>query len=221
MLFYIKAIKLTVLANAAILLYLGPLLAVALACVFPGERLSLARGLLVLFAFLGCVFILGGDVASGASALHGNMFAVGSAFFYACFIVTNRLIPCEVTPFTRAFYQLLFGALALAPFAEIGPQGAVRVYTELSWIVAMGFFQGFLSITLMIYSLEYLKAYQYGTISYVEPVIASLAGMALYDETITCRQALGGIIIVTSGVAQTLLSGTDDTELSASGGTHG
>jgi drug/metabolite transporter (DMT)-like permease len=221
MLFYIKAIKLTVLANAAILLYLGPLLAVVLAFVCLGERLSLVSGLLVLLAFFGCVLILGTDVESSGATFRGNLFAVVAAFFYAFFIVTNRLIPREVSPITRSFYQLLFGAMVLAPFAEIGPQAVVSFCSEISWIVAMGFFQGFLSVTLMIFSLEYLKAYQYGTISYFEPVVASLAGMALYDETITLRQVLGGVIILTTGVAQTVVSAKDDTELRESGGTHG
>jgi drug/metabolite transporter (DMT)-like permease len=73
----------------------------------------------------------------------------------------------------------------------------------------MGFFQGFLAVTLMIFSIVYLKAYQYGTISYLEPVVASLAGLVLYDETITLQQALGGILILSSGVTQILLAVKD------------
>jgi drug/metabolite transporter (DMT)-like permease len=208
-LFYIKAITLTALANAAFLLYLGPLLAVAVTTVFLGERLSLASGLLILSAFLGCALLLGFDLDASASALRGSVFGVVSALFYALFIVTNRLIPGEVTPLTRSFYQLLVGAITLAPFAKISLEGIVSWRSEAFWIIAMGFFQGFLAVTLMIFSIGYLKAYQYGTISYLEPVVASLAGLVLYDETITLQQALGGILILSSGVTQILLAVKD------------
>lgn len=210
MLFYIKAIKLTTLANAVLLLYLGPLLAVVLAFVFLGERLSLACGLLVLLAFLGCSLILGVDVDSGVSALRGNIYALVAAVFYALFIVTNRLIPPEVTPITRALYQFLLGTIVLAPFARTSFQEVFSLHSEIFWIIGLGFFQGFLAVTLMIFSIAYLKAYQYGTISYLEPVVASAVGLALFGETITLQQALGGIIVLACGVAQVLLSAKDN-----------
>jgi drug/metabolite transporter (DMT)-like permease len=40
-------------------------------------------------------------------------------------------------------------------------------------------------------------------------VVASLAGLVLYDETITLQQALGGILILSSGVTQILLAVKD------------
>lgn len=221
MLFYIKAIKLTTLASAAILLYLGPLLAAALAYVFIRERLSVASGLLVLSACLGCILIFGINVESDPRALRGNIFAIASAIFYALFIITNRLTPYEISPLNRAFYQLLVGTIVLAPFAEIDSQQIVSFYSEIFWIVAMGFLQGFLSVTLMIYSIAYLKTHQYVTISYFEPFVASLAGIVLYDETITIRSAFGGIIILISGVAQALLSVRNDEDPFKSEKSHG
>ena len=205
MLCYIKAIKLTALATAAFLLYLGPLLAAAASFVLLGERLSRTGGLLILAAFLGCALMVGVDIGSSESAWCGNLFGLGAGLFYAVFIVTNRMIPAEITPFTRAGYQLLTATLVLLPFADLGSVAASGS-TELLWTVALGFTQGFLGVTLMIVAIGHLQAYQYGTIAYLEPVVAALAGLLLYDETILWRQALGGFLIVTSGIAQTLLS---------------
>ena len=44
------------------------------------------------------------------------------------------------------------------------------------------------------------------TIPYLEPVVAELARITVYHQTILLWQVLAGIIIVGSGVAQTLLS---------------
>lgn len=205
MLCYIKAIKLTTLATAAFLLYLGPLLAVAASFVLLGERLTRNGGLLILAAFLGCALIVGVDIGSSETAWRGNLFGLGAGLFYALFIVTNRMIPADITLLTRAGYQLLSATLVLLPFADPGSIAACG-YTELLWTAALGFTQGFLSVTLMIVAIGHLQTYQYGTISYLEPVVAALAGLLLYDETILWRQALGGLIIVTSGITQTLLS---------------
>ncbi len=204
MLCYIKAIKLTTLADAAFLLYLGPLLAVAVAFVLLGERLSAASSLLILVAFLGCVLILGFGAGSNPTAWRGNLFGLGAGLFYALFIVANRMTPREIPPLTRACYQLLCAALVVAPFADFG--AARPGYTDLVWALAMGFTQGLLGVGLMIFAIGRLQAYQYGTISYVEPVVAAWTGMALYGETMTLRQALGGLVILGSGIAQALLS---------------
>ncbi len=209
-LFYVKAIKLTSLANAAFLLYLGPLVAVIMSSFLLGERMNWINRLLVLSAFSGSALLIGLDLTSSKPVSLGNIYAAVSSILYALFIVMNRMAPAKISPTTRSFYQLLSAALVLVPFAYIGSGGVTRFYADVYWLVAMGFFQGFLSVTLMIFSIEYLKVFQFSTIVYLEPVVAAAAGALLYDEDMTLRQFLGGFMIVSSGIAQILFSTRSD-----------
>lgn len=206
---YIKAVKLIPLADAAFLLYLGPLLATAAAWAALGERLSLVGGLLLSAAFVGCALILGFGAGFPAAAWRGDLFGLGAGLFYALFILVNRMTPRHIPPLTRACWQLLCAGLTFAPFADVSAIASAPG-TALAWALGMGFSQGLLGVGLMIFAIGRLRAYQYGTISYLEPVVAALAGVAFYSETMTWRQALGGLIIVGGGVGQTLLAARAD-----------
>ena len=80
---------------------------------------------------------------------------------------------------------------------------------DLRWLIAAGFFQGFMALTLVIFAIRHLTAYEYGLLSYLEPVTATLVGVTIYAEPLTPLQALGGILIVLSGIAQILMWQTD------------
>ena len=213
-LFYIKAITLTDLASAAFLLYLGPLLATGLAFIFLAERPSTIGVLLLLAAFIGCTLIVGFDPASDDTHWLGNMFGMAAALFYASFIVANRKIPHEISSTKRAFHELLFGTIVLLPFAALDRKGLSGLYADLAWVLGLAFVQGFLAITLAVFALEFLKAYQYGIISYLEPVVAALVGVLHYDEAISLLQGLGGVFILTAGLGQALALRQRDTERS-------
>lgn len=205
-LFYVKAIQLTTLANAAFLLYLGPMVAVVTASVLLGEKMTWINGLLILSALAGCGLLIGIDVNLSVGASLGNLYAALSAMLYALFIVVNRMIPSEISPTTRSLHQLLVAALVLIPFSGIDSETLTNIHSDLWWLVAIGFFQGFLSVYLMVFAIEHLKTFQYSTIAYVEPIVAAVAGMILHDEAMTLRQGIGGVVILTSGIAQTCLS---------------
>jgi DME family drug/metabolite transporter len=203
-LFYVKAIKLTALASAAFLLYLGSLLAVGLAFVVLAERPSAIGAVLLVAAVVGCTLIVGFDPVSGASRRLGNMFGLAAAVCYASFIVANRKIPCQVTLKTRACHELLLGTVALLPFVALSRETLAELYADFAWVLATAFVQGFLAITLAVFALEFLKAYQYGIISYLEPVVAAVVGALLYGEVIGLLQGLGVLLILTAGLGQAL-----------------
>jgi len=203
-LFYIQAMAHTSLANAVFLLYLGPLFAVGMAYFVLRETIALCNGLLMSLAFLGCLFVLRFDFSfSGEDAL-GCAYGVLSALGYALIIITNRKIPAQVPPLSRAFYQLLIAALSLIPFLA-GHEFHVSL-EDLPWLLAAGFFQGFLGLTFMIFAIRHLTAYEFGILSYLEPVIATLIGVMIYAEPMSPLQAVGGSLILLSGLAQIWIS---------------
>ena len=199
---YTNAIKSTTLANAAFLLYLGPLIAVGLAALLLKERFHWFNlGLLVL-AFVGFLCLLEGKFSFQRAESVGYLWGLGSALFYGLYIVLNRKIPMAVPALTRAFYQFFFGAVIMVPF--IDPLVLNSSAHDWAWLIGIGFFQGFVALTLIIIAVKHLKAIEYGTVSYLEPLVAAGLGLVLYGEHLSPLQLAGAAIILSGGLLQIL-----------------
>ncbi len=197
---YINAINSTSLANAAFLLYLAPLIAVGMAAVLLKEKFTLLNGGLLCLAFLGFLFFLEFKFSLNMDESKGFLWGIGSAITYALYIVFNRKIPAQIPALTRSFYQLLFGAVTMLPFLDASIQNVTL--KDVNWLMAIGLFQGFLAISLFTFAVKHLKTVEYGTVSYVEPLIAALIGVFLYSESLTLFQFIGCTIVFSGGMIQ-------------------
>ena len=197
---YINAINSTSLANAAFLLYLAPLIAVGIAAVLLKEKFTVLNGRLLCLAFLGFLFFLEFKFSLNIDESKGFLWGIGSAIAYALYIVFNRKISAQIPALTRSFYQLLFGTVTMLPFLDASIQSVTL--KDVNWLMAVGLFQGFLAISLFTFAVKHLKTVEYGTVSYVEPLIASLIGVFLYSESLNVFQFIGCIIIFSGGMIQ-------------------
>jgi len=201
---YTNAINSTTLANAVFLLYLGPLLAVGISAILLREKFTLLNAGILFLAFLGFLFLLEFNVPSSMQESTGYLWGVGAAICYALFIVLNRKIPDEIPVLTRTFYQLLFGAMTMLPFLDVSIFS--MTINDIYWLIAIGFFQGFLAISLAILAIKHLKTIEYGTISYIEPLMAALIGYALYSENLTLLQLIGCAVVIFGGLLQMIVT---------------
>jgi len=201
MLFYMKAINSTSLANAVFLLYLGPLIATGLTAIFLKEKFTYLNIGLLCLAFLGFLFLLEFKFSFSLYNSQGFLWGAGAAICYALYIVLNRIIPSDINSMTRSFYQFLFGLIIMLPFLFTTTNLTITL-RDIYWLTGIAFFQGFLAITLIIIAIKNLKAVEYGTISYVEPLVASLIGFILYSEQLTTLQLIGCAIVFSGGIIQ-------------------
>lgn len=204
-LFYILVIKTTTLANAVFLLYLAPLLASVFGHFLLKEKINALNALLVVLAFLGSLCLLEFNISLNKIDASGQLFGFAAAFCYAFFIIANRKIASETSGFSRAFYQMLFAGLTLLPFV-IGNIDSAALYHDGIWLLGIGFFHGFIALTLMIVSLRYLHIHEYATVSYLEPIIAAIIGYVIYNEALSWLQFSGGILIIACGFMQMYFS---------------
>ncbi|MDM8519776.1 DMT family transporter [Anaerolineales bacterium HSG6] len=197
---YINAVNSTSLANAVFLLYLAPLIAVGIATVLLKEKFTLLNAGLLCLALLGILFLLEFNISFNIDESKGYLWGIGSAIGYALYIVLNRKIPETIPPLTRAFYQFLFGVIVILPFLDTS---LFNVSTkDIYLLIAVGFFHGFLALSLAITAIKNLKTIEYGTISYVEPLVATLIGFAFYAESLTLLQFIGCAIVFCGGMVQ-------------------
>jgi drug/metabolite transporter (DMT)-like permease len=114
-LFYIESINHTTLANAVILLYIGPLIATVLAHFLLKERVKLINIVLIVVAFSGVGFLFKSNFSFDLENNYGYIFGIISAIWYSFYIIANRKISKNIPIVSRSFYQFFFGALLMSP----------------------------------------------------------------------------------------------------------
>lgn len=194
---YTQAVNSTTLANAAFLLYLAPVLATVLAYFVLKEKFTLLNAILLAFAFAGFMLI-NENTSLSFGQFNQYTWGLAAALAYAFFVILNKKIPASVPILSRTFYQLLFGfvfSLGLVDSSVI--QLSLH---DMAWMSLIGILHGFLAISLLIYAIRGLKTVEYGTLAYVEPLVAILIGFMAFNETISLRQLGGFSIIMACGL---------------------
>jgi drug/metabolite transporter (DMT)-like permease len=201
---YFKAVLSGTLANAAFLLYLGPLIASSLAAVWLGEGFNRVSGLLLGCALLGTLFITEFRLPQDSDQIESLVFGLLSGLFYGLFLLlNNKKIQGNGASFAGIFYQFLFATLVMIPVVVITGNNLTR--PDVPWIAGIGVIHGFVALTLVITALGHLKTIEYGTISYGEPVAAALIGGIAYHERISLLQVIGCLFVLGAGIARVLV----------------
>lgn len=205
-LFYIQAMHYTTMATAIMCVYLAPVLAAVVAHCFLREKLTTPGWALIGTALLGFCLIMecNLELASDIRHVRGIFFAALAMLCYAGFILVNRMHNPLEPVVTRAFYQMLIGALLMLPFFLANPTPISPVNG--AWLLATGLVPGFLALYCAVVALSRLPAATFGTLAYCEPVSVVLLGWLLFGETLSSLQMAGCILIIAGGVGKTILA---------------
>ena len=183
-------------ATASTLSYASAIFATALAWPLLGERVGPMRWLAVLIGFLGVILVVGpSSEAFGAAAL----LPLGAAALYASTAVTARLFDEDVvTPLVNVYSAsaALFGSLVLAFFW--GGFSLLQSWTDLGWIMLMGFFGG---VAVLLYVMAYRMTEQsnLAPFSYFGIPMAFVLGWLFYSETPWSDLFPGAFLIAAGG----------------------
>jgi drug/metabolite transporter (DMT)-like permease len=208
---YFKAVLSGTLANAAFLLYLGPLIASTLAAVSFREGFDRVSAVLLGCALLGTLFITEFKLPDDSSQIESVVYGFLSGLFYGLFLFFNSSrLQGDGGRFTVTFYQFLIATLVMIPVVAIA--GMNLTLSDAPWVVAVGVVHGFVALTLVIMALGHLKTIEYGTISYGEPVVAALIGGIAYGERLSVLQVVGCLIVLAAGLARVFIGGNSSSQ---------
>lgn len=198
---YFKTIMLTSLSVAAVLLYTAPVFVVLMSAPLFGEKLSRRKLLAALVAFLGCAFVSGVVGGAGRLSLTGILFGLGSGIGYALYSIFGRYaLERGYGSATISFYTFVFALIPTFLLADTG--AAISALTgspgQFAFLAAL-----ILMVTLAPYLLytKGLQGLENGTASIlasIEPVVATLVGLAVYSEKLGVWNILGIALVLLS-----------------------
>ena len=204
---YFKAITITSLSVAAILLYTAPAIVMVLSRILFQEKFTARKVLSLILTFVGCLFVTGVFEEAGAVSGKGILVGLGAGLGYALYSVFSRYaLERGYHSLTITCYTFVIASVASLFFSDIG-----KVATAAFCSVPMGMFSvlfgvlctvaPYLLYTLGLTCMENGKA---SVIASVEPVTATILGVVLFGEQLTVT-GIAGIAFVLAGLF--LLSG--------------
>lgn len=198
---YYQAMNEMSLSAAAILLYTAPMIVVLLSAVLFREALTKRKLTAMLLAFFGCCLVsgLGSDTRLSAA---GVLYGLGSGFGYALYSIFARFaLERGYSSLTVTFYTCLFAALGAGVLWGVKEPAALMLgsWDGLLWSLGIAFFTGFLAYLLYTFGLSGLETGKASVFANIEPVVATVVGMTVFQEPMTLPN-LAGIVLVLGAV---------------------
>lgn len=196
---YFKTISLTSVATAILLEYLAPILVLVVSVTVLRERFTWSLPVSVSLSVSGCALVVG---AIGGGGLHvstaGLFWGLSSAIFFAGYTLMGRWAAHRFSSWTLLTYGL--GAATVFWWLVLGGPGPVfetlsdgRTLAAVAFIAFIGTvvpFGAFLK------ALRHIRATEASVTSTLEPVLAALIAWALFAESLTVTQMLGGVLVL-------------------------
>ena len=193
-----QAYQYTTVSVATLSYYFAPVI-VTLACpILFKEKLAPKQWICFAMSTLGIVLITGiGDLGSGSNHLLGIGFGLGAACLYATVILLNKFIQ-DVDGIHRTFLQFVAAAVVLIPYVIFTSGSTLHTLDTTGWIclILVGTIHSGVAYCLYFSSLKELPGQKAAILSYIDPLVAVIIGVAVLGEPLTLPQLIGGLMIL-------------------------
>lgn len=196
--FWITSLSYTSISSSVLFTNLQVIFVLVLSALLLQERVNRWVSGGILTALLGSILIVRGDLQSGR--LLGDMLALASGLFVACYFLIGRKVRVRVDVWT--YTALAAGTAAVVLLIGCWTGGlALTGYSRLDWFLfllqAAG--PGIVGHASLNWALKYLKAPVVSVTILGESVGASLLAWLIFQEALAWYQMVGGFFIL-SGI---------------------
>ncbi len=180
--------------TAAMVINIAPLMILALAAVFLGERLTPALLLGGAVAFAG-VLVIGFATASGNAPLSGVILSVVATAASAAGVVAQKPVLARLSALQVTWTCCAIGALCCLPYAPALVRDVrAASTTDLAWMVYLGVFPTSVAFTTWAYALARGTAGRLAATAYLVPPITIGMSWLILDEIPKAVAVLGGVL---------------------------
>ena len=194
---YFISISENSLSLASILLYTAPSFVLIMSYIFFKEKMTKQKVLALLIAFIGLLCAVGLLNSNIQTSTIGLIAGLGSGIGYALYSIFSRIALNKYNWLTVLFYTFFFATVSLFLFSnpiELISKVVVDIRILIN-IVALGLFATLLPFLLYTKGLETLETGTAAILAFIEPVVATILGIAIFNETITIYN-IGGVLLI-------------------------
>lgn len=195
---YFKAIMLTSLSMAAVLLYTAPVIVMILSYFLFQEKFTKRKMTALLMTFIGCVLVTGILSETSVTSVAGILTGLGAGLGYALYSIFGRYaLEKGYHSLTITFYTFFIAAVA-----SCGMNGGMRIIGSAFQDFRMGVFSFVFGIlcTVIPYlfytlGLTYTENGKAAILASVEPATASIIGIFVFHENISVSETAGILLV--------------------------
>jgi drug/metabolite transporter (DMT)-like permease len=198
---FFSAIRLTDVAVAVLLGYLGPVFVAVLSPLILRTPFDKRVLLPLALALGGTIIIVNPTQISldGSGALLGAALAFCSAITYALLVTNAKRLVQGVPATVYMLFEYTVASLLLLPFVLTSP--APTGTQEWVSLALLGVVNTALTGFLFLSALRTIRADHAAILTYAEPVSAVVFAAVLLDEPLTATTVLGGAAVIAGGIA--------------------
>ncbi|MFG6116771.1 DMT family transporter [Halobacillus sp. MO56] len=187
---------------ATAMLYTGPAFVMILSIILFHEPFNGKKGLALGLTLVGAALAVGAFPTPDASlSTIGILLGIGSGFGYALYSIFSKFAFLKYDSLTITFYTFLTATAALLPFFPYQQKlGQLLTPGPLLLGIGLGLLPtavAYIAYTLGLYEMEASKA---SILSTIEPVVAIIIGISIFEESFNLWQMAGMIAILAAVV---------------------
>ena len=198
---YFESLRTTSIASAVVLVNTAVLFVALATVTLLRQKLSRRAWAAVLMAFAGSVVVAMADSASGSGALWGDMLALVGAVCMAVYTMIGSVCRQKMSTTAYTFFVYLTAAVTVLVIITLSGE-PLTGYGPVNLVTALGMavFCTLLGHSVFSWGLRYFSAAFIATVKLLEPVLASVWGLALFSERPGPLVLVGGAVII-AGIA--------------------
>lgn len=200
---YFKSIELSSLSMASVLLYTAPIFVMMFSVFLFKEKLSVIKIISLVLAFVGCLFVTGVLTDSGDIKVVAVIYGLMSGVCYALYSIFSRLaLNRNYSPLTITLYTFIFSGVASLFVIDVKPvvQVMTRDLHSFAFCVLFAVLSSVLPYVTYTLSLKYIKPSTASIVASIEPVVATVTGVIVFDEAVDFPYGYIGIALVISSI---------------------
>lgn len=192
---YFEAIKGVSVPLAAMLLFTFPIFVNAGAFFILKERLSQAQLLSLAIASIGLLTLLWGPIF--VNSLQAVLYGLGSAIFYASYVMASGVLQKKVHPITSSLYVMIAAAVTLLLFHAPSIDRISHFnLIQVACILGLAIFCTITPLIFFLAGLQRISSSQASILAMIEPVVAVAASGLILEEHLSQRQLFGAILVL-------------------------
>ncbi len=202
---YFKAINLTSLSVAAVLLYTAPAIVLILSSVFFREKITIIKIISMLLTFAGCVLVSGALSDKGNINLQGIVFGLGAGLGYALYSIFSRCaLERGYHSLTISFYTFVFASVSSVFLTDLKKIGRVCLadYRLIVFCMIFGLISTVIPYIVYTLGLNEMENSRASIIASIEPVAATMLGILYFHEKLKINEMVGALFVITAIVTR-------------------
>jgi len=186
-------------AIPALLLYTAPIFVMIMSLIFFKEKLTIVKVISLIGTFIGLIFVTGAFFGDEKISMKALLLGLGSGFGYALYSIFGKVVVKRYHTITITFYTFMVAFITMAPFVNVmGIVDSMQGNASPVYAILLALFSTtipYLLYTKGLNSIEAGKASIYATI---EPFVAAIVGIIIFDEIMTMNKLIGMAFILCS-----------------------